>query len=176
MESVDSATWFPDGKRLLVCGAEKGQGPRCYVLDVDGQPRAVTPDNVGDGIVAPDGRHFLARHGGVSSRVRSTSEPARLYSIDGGTPRSIPGLTADDVPVRFAPDGRSLIVTQNIVPAPVSRLYLDTGRREPMYQISPVRTSGIVGISSLVVGDDPSVYAYGFYQFLSRLFVVQGAR
>jgi hypothetical protein len=45
-----------------------------------------------------------------------------------------------------------------------------------MFQIAPVRTSGVIGISSLVVGDDPSMYAYGFYQFLSRLFVVQGAR
>jgi dipeptidyl aminopeptidase/acylaminoacyl peptidase len=176
LESVDKVMWFPDGKRLLVCGAEKGKAPRCYVQEIDGQPRAVTPDNVGDGIVAPDGRHFLARPGGVNSRVRSASEPAQLYSIDGGPPRSIPGLTADDLPVRFAPDGRSLIVTQNTVPAPVSRLFLDTGRREPMFQIAPVRTSGVIGISSLVVGDDPSMYAYGFYQFLSRLFVVQGAR
>jgi len=176
MESVDSAVWFPDGKRLLVCGAEAGRAPRCYVQDVDGQPRAVTPDNVGEGIVAPDGRHFLARPGGVNSRVRSTGEPPQLYSIDGGTPRPIPGLTAEDVPVRFASDGRSLIVTQNKVPAPVTRVFLDTGRREPMFQISPERTSGIVGISSLVVGNDPSAYAYSFYHFASRLFAVQGAR
>ena len=144
--------------------------------DLNGPPRAVTPDDVGDGLVAPDGRHFLAQRGGASSRVQASNSKAEFYSIDGGEPRPVPGLTADDVLVRFASDGRSVIVTQTTLPARLERVFLDTGRRELIYRIAPSRTAGIVGISGLSVADDPAVYAYSLYQFLSRLFIVQGAR
>jgi dipeptidyl aminopeptidase/acylaminoacyl peptidase len=176
IESLSTATWFPDGRRVLLCGAEPGRASRCYVHDLNGPPRAVTADNVGNGLVAPDGRHFLAQRGGASSRVQASNSKAEFYSIDGGEPRPVPGLTADDVLVRFASDGRSVIVTQTTLPARLERVFLDTGRRELMYRIAPSRTAGIVGISGLSVADDPAVYAYSLYQFLSRLFIVQGAR
>jgi serine/threonine protein kinase/dipeptidyl aminopeptidase/acylaminoacyl peptidase len=177
IESLSTAKWFPDGRHFLFCGAEPGHASRCYVHDLNGPPRAVTADNVGNGLVAPDGRHFLARRGGANSRVQaSTNSKPEMYSIDGGEPRPVPGLTADDVLVRFAPDGRSVIVTQNTLSARVERVFLDTGRRELMYEIAPSRTAGIVGISSLTVAEDPAMYAYSLYQFLSRLFIVQGAR
>ena len=174
--SLSMAKWFPDGQRILLCGAEPGRSPRCYVLDGKGPPRAVTPDNVGNALVAPDGRHFLAQRGDAGARVQASNTKAEMYSVDGGEPRPVPGLTVDDVVVRFAMDGRSVIVTQTTLPARVEKLNLDTGRRELMYQIAPPRTAGIVGVSSLTVADDPAVYAYSLYQFLSRLFIVQGAR
>jgi Tol biopolymer transport system component len=178
LESMTGAVWLPDGRRILVCGSEPGHSSRCYLHDVQGPLRAVTGENVADPVAAPDGRHFLARHGGTGARIQATLTPeaAELYSIDGGDPRPVSGLTSDDVPLAFAPDGGSLIVTQNTAPARVERVFLDTGRRELLYVIAPARTAGIISVSNLTVADDPAEYAYSLYQFLSRLFVVQGVR
>jgi eukaryotic-like serine/threonine-protein kinase len=176
IDSLSSARFFPDGRRILLCGAEPGHTSRCSVHDGDGPPRAVTGENVGNGLPAPDGRHFLAIPGGAYSRVGAMNNPPEMYSIDGGAPRPVPALTAADIVARFSPDGRSVIVTHNTVPAHVERVFLDTGRREPMYQIAPPRTAGIITVSNLVVADDPSAYAYSLYQSVSRLFIAKGAR
>jgi dipeptidyl aminopeptidase/acylaminoacyl peptidase len=177
LESLNGAVWLPDGRRILLCGAEPGHASRCYLHDGEGPPRAVTGENVAEPVAAPDGRHFLAQHGGTFARMhQEAGEPAALYSIDGGDPRPVPGLPPDDVPVRFAPDGRSVIVAQNTAPARVERVLLDTGRRELLYTIAPPRTAGIIEVGNVTVADDPAEYAYSFLQMLSRLFVVQGVR
>ena len=37
--------WFPDGRRVLICGNEAGKAARCYEQDVTGgAPKAVTPE------------------------------------------------------------------------------------------------------------------------------------
>jgi serine/threonine protein kinase len=44
LETYHSASWFPDGKSILVVGNEAGKASRCYAQDVSGgPPRAVTP-------------------------------------------------------------------------------------------------------------------------------------
>jgi hypothetical protein len=176
IDSLDSARWFPDRQHALLCGAEPGHAARCYVSDLNGPPRAVTPDDVGGGLPGPDNGHFLARHGGTSSRVNYSTTKPEMYALDGGNPRPVPGLTGDDVLIRFAPDGRSVIVSKNTMPAPVERVFLDTGRRERMYENTPSGTSGMPHVSGLVVADDPAIYAYSRYQYHSRLFVVDGVR
>ena len=176
INSLDTARWFPDGQHVLICGAEPGHAARCYVSDLHGPPRAVTPDDVGGGLPGPDNGHFLARRGGTGSRLNYASTSPEMYALDGQEPRPVPGLMAEDVLIRFAPDGRSVIVSKNIVPAPVERVFLDTGRREPMYEITPSGTSGMPHVSGLVVADEPAIYAYSRYQYAARLFVVQGAR
>src|SRR5262249_51280431 len=62
------ARWFPDGTRLLVCGAEAGKPERCYVQDTrGGPPRALTPDDTHNGLVSPDGRRVFVRRGGAAA-------------------------------------------------------------------------------------------------------------
>jgi eukaryotic-like serine/threonine-protein kinase len=178
IEAFRTARWFPDGRRILLCGAEAGHASRCYVLDAGAPPRAVTPENFGDGFPAPDGRHFLARPGltGVGGRILSAADAPSLYSIDGGEPQPVPGLTADDAIVRFAPDGRSVIVAHGSLPARVDRVFLDTGRRDLIRVITASQAVGVTAIANIVVANDPSVYAYTPNQQPSRLFIVQGAR
>jgi dipeptidyl aminopeptidase/acylaminoacyl peptidase len=178
VEAVRTARWFPDGKRILLCGAEAGHASRCYLLDAGAPPRAITPENVGDGIAAPDGRHFLARVGvtGLGGRLLRAAGPPSLYSVDGSAPRPVPGLTADDILLRFAPDGRSVILARGSLPARIERVFLDTGRRELIRVLTASQAVGVTSIANIVVGDDPEVYAYTPNQQPSRLFLVAGAR
>ena len=36
IERLISVEWFPDGRRLLVCGSEPARAPRCYAQDLAG--------------------------------------------------------------------------------------------------------------------------------------------
>ena len=74
-----SAEWFPDGKRLLVCGSEASHAPRCYSVDRAGSaPRPMTPEGV-LATLAPDGKTLLLAmpDGGVPAVVdRRRCDPA----------------------------------------------------------------------------------------------------
>jgi hypothetical protein len=60
--SYRRAWFFPDGKRILVSGAEDGKGPRCYVRELaNGTVRAVTPEGSEEGRLSPDGLKVIAR-------------------------------------------------------------------------------------------------------------------
>ncbi|HSP94123.1 MAG TPA: protein kinase [Thermoanaerobaculia bacterium] len=166
LESYESAAWFPDGQRLLVCGHEPGRAARCYEQQASGgASRPVTPEGASFGLPSPDGRFVLARNAG-----RWT-----LYPLAGGPPVPL-GLTQEDLVIRWSPDGRSLWIRRRAeVPAQIERFDLQTGRREPMEKLAP-QDSAILGIFSISLADDPSVYVYNYWQEISHLFVVEGAR
>ena len=61
IESYQSATFLPDGRRILFAGSERGRRARLYVQDLaGGAPRPVTAEGAGAGphgvVVSPDGR------------------------------------------------------------------------------------------------------------------------
>ena len=61
-QHIQAGAWFPDGRRVLVCGTESGRAPRCYAQDVaGGAPKPVTPEGVIGQWVSPDGRRLLAQ-------------------------------------------------------------------------------------------------------------------
>ena len=82
---VQSATWLPDGKRILVTGNEEGKGARLYMLDsVDAKPRAISPPGYRAPFrsVSPDGRVAVAF---------GPDQKQYLYPLAGGEPAAIPG-------------------------------------------------------------------------------------
>ena len=174
IRTYDTAVWFPDGRHVLTCGSEPSRASRCYMQDLAGPPRAITPDDTSDGLVAPDGRHVLVRTGGAGVPKRGDTKTL-LYSIDGGEPRQVPGVTPDDRLLRFAPDGRSIVVKSVQLSGRVERVFLDTGRRELVQAIAAPQ-GGLTNVGVVVLADDPNVYAYALNRRLSRLFLVQGAR
>ena len=177
IETYHSAKWFRDGERVLVCGAEAGRAPRCYVQDVRGSaPRAVTPENTGGGLVSPDGHQVLVRHGGSGGRFDTSGATVEIYPVAGGEPRTVSGLTKDDAVIRWESDGQALLISHGKLPARIERLSLDTGRRDLVRVLAPGSMVGATGISNITAADDPNVYAYVINQQLSRLFMVQGAR
>ena len=95
-----SAVWFPDGKRFLVCGTDDKRTSRCYVQEIDGKPQPITAEGDRDGIVSPDGTLLL---------VQGSQDQYRLYRSDGGEPRVVSSLTADDVVSSWTADGRGVL-------------------------------------------------------------------
>jgi Tol biopolymer transport system component len=169
LENIDSASWYSDGKRILVCGNEPGRASRCYVEEVpDGQPRAVTPEGTSRGLISPDGKQIFVWRGSANFA---------LYPAEGGEPRPLPFLAAHDEFIRWSADGRALLVFNRAdLPAQVEKVDITTGRRTLLKRLVPPDLTGVLGFTGVAISDDASTYAYAFMQQRSSLFLITGAR
>jgi Tol biopolymer transport system component len=169
IREFSSAKWFPDGKRILVCGTDGKQVSRCYVQDVQGgTPRPVTSEGTREGLVSPDGAQLL---------VRGSGGQYQLYPSAGGEPGPVSALAPDDLVVRWTADGRGFLVSRaSEVPARLERVDLATGRRDFVRRLAPPDLAGVVEIGNVTVADDESVYAYTVTQRRSDLFLIEGAK
>jgi eukaryotic-like serine/threonine-protein kinase len=169
LQSYDAAAFFPDGANLLLCGSERGYAARCYVRAVSAGPlRAITPEGTLAGAaISPDGRTVLV----------ATFDGYRMYPLDGGPARPVPGLSVDERVVRWSPNGHSIWITHGReVPLRVEELDLATGRRRPLMSVEPRNRAGVVSTDGISFADDPRAYAYSAREHVSRIFVVQGMR
>ncbi len=168
------AAWTPDGKRIVFVGNEPAHGLRYYVQNLDGGlPRAITPENVAfssfDPItISPDGR-FVA--------VNNLDGRIALQPLDCGAPRIVPKLEDGSVPLRWCPDGRSLMVYHyGNVPARITNVDVDTGKQTLWRELAPADRSGLNGILAVRVGSDCQSSAYSASYAPSDLWVASGLR
>jgi Tol biopolymer transport system component len=166
--SYETARFFPDGARALVCGPAVGAATRCYVQALSGgTPRPVTPEGTTDGIASPDGTRVLTRVPGRSLEV---------FPLAGGPGTPLPGATPADVGVRWA-DGNSIVTYGgDSVPAPMERIDLATGRRTLLRKVGPDQLAGVLQILEVKTTPDLQTYVYGTRVMRSQLFLVTGAR
>ena len=168
---LTNASWFPDGKRVLLTAREAGRGNRLYTLDLDGgKPRAFSP--VGylalPRTISPDGKRVAAR--GPDNRIY-------LYSVEGGEPTVLAGLGADDIPCGWTADGRGLYVfLRGEFPGRVFRLDLATGTRELWKTLAPGDPAGILTIGAPRMTPDGKAYVYAYNRILSDLFLAEGVK
>jgi hypothetical protein len=164
------ATFFPDGKRILVCGNEEGKAAGCYVQEIaGGVPRAATPDGE-RGFVSPDGRRVVVWSAGIAPS---------LYTLGGGGPEAVASATDTDIPVGWGPDGQSLLMLRSRsgqASGAIERVDLRSGKREVVREITPPERPGELFLASASVTADLKAYAYAFFRMRSILFLVEGAR
>jgi len=163
--------WFPDGRHVAVVGGPDESRSRLFLWDVDNAaaPLALSPEGrFGHPVVAPDGRTLTATRSGA---------PLSLYAVDGGPARPLPGATAEDEPLRWSADGRSLFVRRGSgLPAVVERVEVATGRRQPWKVLQPADPAGVFEISSILVAADGRSYAYTFATQIGTLYLAEGWR
>ena len=148
LAAIDAA-WLPDGKRILFSATEPGHGTRVYIRDVGGgKPRALTPEGyfAYRGAISPDSKVVVAR--GPDRRIY-------LYPVEGGEPTPLAGLSVEDVPIRFTPDGRTLFLQRRgQLPAAIFRYDVASGRKEPWKELMPSDAAGLNNINRVVVTPD----------------------
>ncbi len=166
---ISSASFFPDGKRVLVCGHEEGKAARCYEQEIaGGPPRAVTSGGE-IGRVDPDGRRVVAW---------SAGDAPSLYQLGGG-PEAIPSASSMDTPIRWSPDGQSLLVLRRSggqALGAIERIDLRTGKREIVREIAPPERPGELFLASASITADLKAYVYAFFRMRSMLFLVDNVR
>jgi Tol biopolymer transport system component len=168
-----AAAWLPDSKQILFAASEQGHGMKLYVQSIEGgKPKAITPEGMTTALpgftVTPDGK-FVAAIG--------PDRKGALFPVDGGQPRAIAGLLDGEFPLKFAPDGRWLFVwKRGDVPARISRIDIETGKREVWKDLLPADPAGVERISNVLVAPDGKSYVYCYARLLSDLFVVEGLK
>jgi Tol biopolymer transport system component len=167
--------FFADGARVVLCGSEPGAPTRCYEQALDGSPpRPITPGQTDAAWPSGDGRNFLVHRSGDAE---GDAAPWAIYPADGGAPRPVPGLTATDQMARWTIDGGfALVGDPRDAQLRMVRVDLVAGRREVLRTVHPAGTAGTLRMGSLTLAGDPSVYAYLVYRYLSRMFLIRGAR
>jgi dipeptidyl aminopeptidase/acylaminoacyl peptidase len=169
LDYIDTASWFFDGKRILVCGNEPGRASRCYAENLsDGQLLPVTPEGTSRGLLSPDAKQIIA--------LRGSAEVA-LYPVEGGVPRPLQFLRAHDEIIRWSADSRSLFVFNSAeLPGKVEKVDIATGRRTLVKRLVPPDLTGVLGFNRVTITDNASAYAYSYQQHRSSLFLITGAR
>ncbi len=167
------ANWFPDGKRILIVGSEPDRRNRLYVQDLDGgAPRPISAEGTsiqtGSDAISPNGEWVAA--------LGPNRVPA-LYPTDGGDVRPLSGVVPGDLPSRWSSDGRFLyLFRQGVLPAPIYRLEVQTGKKELWKEVGPSDRAGVNSIGHFQITPDGAYYAYNFLRSLSDLYVVDGLK
>jgi dipeptidyl aminopeptidase/acylaminoacyl peptidase len=167
LDRVTAVEWFPDGKRLLLCGTEPSHASRCYALNTSGgRPTPVTGD-CQLASIAPDGRTVL---------LTMQDGSRQLASIDGGTARPLPAVQSGDRQIAWTRDSQAIYVQRGTdIPAIVDRIDLASGARTMVRQLAPPDVSTLAAISVADWIDDGRGYVYNYTSLTSTLFLVTGA-
>jgi Tol biopolymer transport system component len=171
LDFAGAGNWLPDGRRLLLGGAEKGRLARVFVVEIEGgRRRPVTPEGISSfrspffgNPVSQDGSRFLATDAKGTRVVGFT---------DGGVPRRLPELQPRESVVQWSADGRSLIVRTAGVPIKLALLDTQTGERRPWKEILP--GSPIRGLRLFLMSRDGETYVYQTFGALSDLYLIDG--
>ena len=162
------ATFFPDGRRILIAATVEGKGLRSFIQDVaGGLPRPFGDEGMLAMLVSPDGREVAG----------STPEGLHLiYPTDGeGRAKPIDGALPEDFLVQWSADGKSILVRGNEEqPLTVYRIDLATGHRERWKELGPPDLAGFYeyvysGKGGLRVTPDLRSYVYTYRSCLEAL-------
>jgi eukaryotic-like serine/threonine-protein kinase len=164
------ASWFPDGRRLLVAANAPDHLAGLYVKDLGSAPPRpvkcppVQPFNFR---ISPDGSTVAVMSADGSRIV--------LAPIAGGSPR----LLAEDLGARdllaWSAEGRFLYYQDRTpIPARIFRLEPATGRRELVREVAPQDLAGVPNVNPVLITPDGSRIAYSYRRLLADLLLAQG--
>ena len=161
--------WFPDGRRVLLTGAEPGRRARSYVVDpAAGTPRPLTPEGTICTAASPDG---------MEAACLDPDGRVFFQAVAGGEPRPVIGLEPGETVREWSADGRSLIVGRwETWPLRVFIVDRATGRRSLWREFQPADPTGVFDMVSLVATRDLRGYVYRYRRHLSELYLVDGLR
>jgi hypothetical protein len=161
--------WMPDGNQIIFSGNRLGHRTRCFIQNIDGgKPRPATPEGVSNCQVSPDGK--------LIAGTDLAGNGALLYAIDGGQPRTIPGLLPGES-LGWTSDPRFLYVYQwNRPPVRIYRLNVLSGQRQFFREINPTDPTGLCAMPRIIFSSDGRTYIYGYVRLLSELYLVKGLK
>ncbi|MEW5743146.1 MAG: protein kinase [Myxococcota bacterium] len=182
--SILDASFFPDGKRLLISARGPDGKPHLYVqelpapgatagLERPGEPPRKLSDAELKSVAppSPDGK-----------RIAAITEDRRavLVDVESGAQSPLSSLPSEHFPQQWTADGKGLIVIRpsdgDELSAELLRFDIATGKRTLLASIAPTDTVGLMGLKSGLVTPDAKHYLYSVHQRLDELYVIEGLR
>ena len=164
IEFTDGATWYPDGRRMLLSGMAKDRPIRLYAVTLDGgHAQPVTPE----GVYLPWGWHTISPDGKLVVGVSSSDDKWSIYPIEPGASVPKPVSGSDEEVICWSSDGRSLFVRAT-ASGSLLRVDLASERRELLKEFP--------GSSALWVTPDGRGYVYRVGETLSNLWLIDGLK
>jgi serine/threonine protein kinase/Tol biopolymer transport system component len=165
------AGWFSDSRRIVVAASEGSKSSRLWEVDAfSGERRAFSPE----GIRTFDTR-ILPRRDGVLATLGDSG--FLFFPLDGGEPRTLPGIERNDRPISWTAEGEGVFVYRsNEFPGYVYRVNLETGDRTRLNALTPPDPTGVYRISRVCMTSDAKTYGYNYYMQLLDLHVVTGLK
>jgi len=162
-----SARWLPRTQRVLVSASDNAGTIRTYSQDISGgELRPVSPPDIAIALAAPDGKSFV----GVTAEKQY-----RIYSLEDGSAREVVGVAADEYPIQWLDDDRTLLVRPRAgFPVPVYKVDTVTGHRTLWKQFDAADKVGMNGIGFISVSRDGAHYLYAPGHASSILYSVDG--
>jgi hypothetical protein len=175
---VTAARWLPDGDGVLVLANDaQGRSVASVTSFSGGGARRISESlelrfaswgNRSLSPVSPDGRFVAAS---------VASGEILLVPLDGGASRAVPGCGPSELPIQWTPDGRRLLVfNAGSLPARISEIDLESGRRQLVRELLPPDRAGVYGLVQALTTPDRSAYVYGYQEYRSDLYRVTGLR
>jgi eukaryotic-like serine/threonine-protein kinase len=167
------AGFHPNGKRIFFGGVEPGHRVRAYEQSLEsGSPKPVTPEGMRPSLLSPDGALLLA---GVDGDRNVTIFPTDAKA--GTAPHTVTLLSAQEAPVHWSADGRSLLIVDvSTRPIRVDRLDLSSGRRTLWRSFSPRGLLGGGGLSGFAFSANEQEGVVGYGRYYSELLVIDGLK
>jgi len=169
--TVTQARWLPDGRRLLIIGAEPGKRDRAYVAEIGGDaPRGITPEGITNNAeqvpLSPDGTRVA---------FRSPDGTITVYSTRGDAPAAATGFAPGEMPVAWTGDGHSLLLLERKPERRLISVDPATGRRAVFMMFKP-SDPALSGPSQIVLTPDGRSYVANYGRRQDTLFLVEGLK
>jgi hypothetical protein len=163
------ARFLPNGQKIIVNGDQSGQAPapRCYQVEVSsGKAAAATPEGVLCGPTAPDSEAILGR---------APNGSVAIYPLNGGSPKPVPQLNANFIPVQWSEDGRFIYgYHPGEFPSKIYKVEITTGKEAFVLELRPGAPAGVVMVAPVVVSRNGKRFAYSYNQTMSALELISG--
>ena len=166
---VSDAHWVVDGKQVVLLGGAEGEAESCYLLDVDGK----TTKPVGEpGVLqmspSPDGKKILMVDADLKLWIVPTDGASQRVAVPDGT-------SPEEGFAGWDRSGNSITLFERLrIPCQLEQLDLATGKRSPLFSITPPNPA-VLYIAQVLVTPDRSAYSYDAVTYLSRLYTLEGA-
>ena len=169
--SVTQARWLNDMRHLLIVGTEPGKRVRAYVTDLAGAaPRPITPE-----AISGDPNMIALSHDARRAAFRSPEGVMTLYPTSGEAAVTANGFEADEMPLSWSDDDRTMLALTRELPRRLVRIDPVTGKRTIVLTLTPPRPT-LFGPSTLMITPDGRSYVANYQERSMKLFVVEGLR
>ena len=167
LASARYVSWLPDGRHLLVGGAQAGKSLQVWILDLDSGGLAPWgPEHFYPSAVSPDGKHVAGYSHGA----------AVMYDVASQKLEPISGIGANEAVDSWTSDGQALLlVSVEEAGSTISRQDLKTGKRTVVQRVEARDKAGAQE-SLLLPARDGKSYAFWQAATHSILWVVDGVR